>query len=189
MSDGSQPAGLFAPGSVSLIIALVQIRLIGGLLVVRFLSRALILIVVGFKSSVVAVYPALIELCNWLITLPLGLALYFLGAGQNRLPNEQNILIFCYRALRPLAVATIALIPLLVTLSLHPSWSDVLSDSRQNDSVRIVTAVGLSAVTGAGLYLLHYQMATLLSKYHVTIQAYFGSRVVTRHRKHHSRMG
>jgi hypothetical protein len=46
MSDGSQPAGLFAPDSVSLIIAVVQLRLIGGLLVVRFLSRALILIVV-----------------------------------------------------------------------------------------------------------------------------------------------
>ena len=124
-----------------------------------------------------------------MITLRLGLALYFLGAGQNRLPNEQNILIFCYRALRPLAVATIALIPLLITLSLTPSRTDFLSDSRQLDSVRIVTSIGLSAVTAGGLFLLRYQMAKLLSMYRVTIQAYFDSRVVTPRRKRQSRVG
>jgi len=171
------------PETPSFVIGLAQLRLVGALLIVRVLFRTFTLVILAIRSPVEALHAPLLELCNWLIALPLGLALYFLGAGQNRFAREKKILVFLYQALRPLALAVLALTPLLITLSLDPFWSGLSPQLRQMESLRVVTAIGMCLVTGAGIFLLHRQFTRYLAHYRVTIDDYFGSRPLSRRKK------
>lgn len=183
MSDDAPLSDAPAPSSPVFVIGLAQLRLVGALLITRVLFRTFALMILAMCSPVGSLHAPLLELCDWLIALPLGLALYFLGAGQHRLAKERTILVFLYRALPPLSLATLALIPLLILLSLDPYWSGLPPFLRQTEALRMVTAIGMCLVTGTGIFLLHRQLTRALVQYRVTIHDYFGSRPLSRRKK------
>ncbi len=183
MSEEFSLSQNLTPESPSFAIGLAQLRLVGALLIIRVLFRAFTLMILAMRSPLESLHTPLFELCNWLIALPLGLALYFLGRVQNRVNKERTILVFLYRALLPLALLTLALIPLLIMLSLSPLWSDLSTQLRQMHSVSVVTSVVMCSIAGAGIFILYRQLARSLAQYRVTVEDYFSSRPLSRRKK------
>lgn len=182
-SEGRSASEMISGQSPIFVIGLGMLCLVGALLIVGTLFRAFIFLILAMQSPVVMLFVPLIDLCYWLVALPLGFALYSLGAGQHRIPREKTALILLYRSLRPLAVAMVALIPLLIKLSLDPAWRDVSPEIQQTQVLCVITAIGLSLVAGVGTFLLHRQLATSLAHYRLSVHDYFGSRPISAKRR------
>ena len=91
--------------------SLIQLRLVGLLLLLFVLARGLQPLLLGRDSPPIHALASITALSNWLPLLPLGISLYLLGGGRQRLPREMLPASLLHRALVPLALVCLLLLP------------------------------------------------------------------------------
>lgn len=93
-----------------------QLRLVGMVLLVGVASRILawllaLIFPAGQEAGPLDRLAHLTSLSNWLLLLPLGVSLYLLGGGRQRLPREFALLDLVHNSLVPLAVGCLVVLP------------------------------------------------------------------------------
>jgi|694.fasta_scaffold02864_23 hypothetical protein len=91
--------------------SLMQLRLVGLLMLLFVLARSLLPLLLGHHSPPIQQLASITALSNSLPLLPLGISLYLLGGGRQRLPQEFLPATVLHRALVPLALACLLLLP------------------------------------------------------------------------------
>jgi hypothetical protein len=183
VSEGRTTSEIITGRSPIFLIGLGTLRLVGALLIVGTLFRVFAFLILAMKSPLVMLFAPLVDLCCWLLVFPLGIALYFLGAGQHRMPREQTVLVLLYQSLLPFACSMLVSIPLLIKVSLDPAWRRLSPQLQQTEALSVMTAIGLCLVAGVGMFLLHRLIATSLADYRLSVHDYFGSQPVSAKRR------
>jgi hypothetical protein len=100
--------------------SLMQLRLVGLLLLLFLLARSLLLLLPGLDGPAMAKLASLTTLSSGLPLLPLGISLYLLGGGRQRLSKEFAPTTLLHRSLVPLALACLLLLPSLTLWCVIP---------------------------------------------------------------------
>lgn len=158
--------------------SLVQLRLVGVLLILIVLARLLVFLFAGLHLGPLEKLSSLGTLANALPLLPLGISLYLLGAGRNRLRNEHLVMTLLHHSLLPLALVVLLALPAailhqvsigqqLVTPQFTFYQRELLSPLRN------ATAVTLSVVAGLGLLLLKRQGDAEIARHRLSPGQFF----------------
>jgi hypothetical protein len=99
--------------------SLMQLRLVGLLMLLILLARGLPLLL-SFDGPPIEQLASITALSNGLPLLPLGISLYLLGGGRQRRPQEFLPATLLHRALVPLALACLLLLPAISLRSVIP---------------------------------------------------------------------
>lgn len=171
--------------------SLFQLRLVGMLLLLMVLSRMLVLVFLGNRTSL-EMLSAITALSNWLLLLPIGICLYLLGGGQRRQRHEVLITTLLHRSLVALAlvcllglpVLTLQQLPRITVLNQLSAGSSSLSPYEQElvSPARTAITVTLQLIAGAGLLALHHQGSREIRRHGLTPSLFFGSDVMKRGR-------
>ncbi|MFM8604869.1 MAG: hypothetical protein ACKOBY_04975 [Cyanobium sp.] len=97
--------------------SLVQLRLVGLLMLLFVLARSAVPLLLGFDGAPIQRLAAVTSLSAGLPLLPLGISLYLLGGGRQRLPQEFLPTTLLHRSLLPLALGCLLLLPALTVHS------------------------------------------------------------------------
>lgn len=100
--------------------SLMQLRLVGLLLLLFLLARVLLLLLFGLDGPAMLKLASLTTLTTGLPLLPLGISLYLLGGGRQRLPQEFAPATLLHRSLVPLSLACLLLLPSLTLWCVIP---------------------------------------------------------------------
>ena len=141
-----------------------QLRLVGLLLLVLELSTLLLAGVFASVEPPLARLSGLLGLSPALPLLTLGFGLYLLGGGHRRHRREQPWTGALHRCLLPLGLILLLLLPALtihdaVSLATQAKGLGALTPLHQHllNPVRLITALLLQSITGAGLLLMRRQ--------------------------------
>jgi len=167
------------------IYSLVQLRLVGALIVLLFLSRIVPLAVAFASGETILPVSSIVLTAAALPLLPLGISLYLLGAGHNRLPYERSFLPFLCDSLPFLALACILVIPSGMIYALSKASVTVgqrMASPYVHDltsTYRVLQSFLFCWITGAGLFLIYFQMQKIFKRYNVNSSSFFNSRRLT----------
>lgn len=113
--------------------SLVQLRLVG-VIMMFIIARGLLPLLLHLTSPPIERLASLTALSNGLPLLPLGISFYMLGGGRQRLPQEFLPATLLHRALVPLALACLLLLPAITLHSVIPlSQQRAEAMARQDD--------------------------------------------------------
>jgi hypothetical protein len=109
--------------------SMVQLRLVGLLMLLFVLGRGLLPLLLSVDTAPIERLASLTALSGVLPLLPLGISLYLLGGGRQRLPQEFIPATLLHRALVPLALTCLLLLP---AITLH----SVISLSQERNEAK-----------------------------------------------------
>jgi hypothetical protein len=162
--------------------SLIQLRLVGALIILLFLSRIIPFLVALASGESILPVSSVILAAAALPLLPLGISLYLLGAGHKRLPHEKAFLPFLCDSLPFLAIFCAFVIPSAMIFTLNRaavSLDQRLASPYVHDltsSYRVLQSFLFCWITGAGLFLIYSQMQKMFKRYNVTSYGFFNSR-------------
>lgn len=164
-----------------------QLRLVGVLLLLIVLCRLLVFLFAGLHLGPLEKLSSLGAMANWLPLLPLGISLYMLGAGRDRMRREQPVMLVLHYSLIPLAALTLLVLPVAVlmnlSLGLRLDVEELTFYQRELLGVmRNATAVMLSLIAGGGLVALKRQADAEMKRHRLTAAQFFQG-FPPRHRK------
>lgn len=114
-----------------------QLRLVGVLLLLVLIGRLLVLLLTSPSVDLLNRLSALGALATWLPLLPLGISLYLLGGGRQRLPREFVPTTLLHRSLVPLALVCLLLLPALTLqsgIALSVERAEALAQQQERQS-------------------------------------------------------
>ena len=158
--------------------SLVQLRLVGVLLMLIVLARVLVFLFAGLHLGPLEKLSSLGALANALPLLPLGISLYLLGAGRNRLRHEHQLMTLLHHSLLPLALLVLLVLPaaILHQLAIGQQLASAALTFYQQEllsPLRNATAVMLSIVAGFGLLLLKRQADAEMARHRLSPNQFF----------------
>lgn len=158
--------------------SLVQLRLVGVLLILIVLSRLVVFLFAGLHLGPLEKLSSLGTLASALPLLPLGISLYLLGAGRNRLRQEHRVMMLLHYSLLPLALMVLLALPAVILhqVSLGQQLVTPQFTFYQREllsPLRNVTAVALSVVAGVGLLLLKRQGDAEIARHRLSPGQFF----------------
>ena len=158
--------------------SLAQLRLVGVLLMLIVLARVLVYLFAGLHLGPLEKLSSLSALASALPLLPLGISLYLLGAGRNRLNREQAFMILLHHSLLPLALLVLLVLPAAIVhqLALGQQLTATQLTFYQLEllsPLRNGTALVLSIVAGVGLLLLKRQADAEMARHRLSPAQFF----------------
>jgi hypothetical protein len=161
-----------------IIYSLVQLRLVGLLLLLIVLVRVLVFLFAGLHLGPLEQLSSLSALANALPLLPLGISLYLLGAGRNRLRHEHVLMILLHHSLLPLALLVLLALPAAIVhqLAIGKQLAVAQLTFYQQEllsPLRNGTALVLSVVAGVGLLLLKRQADAEMARHRLNVMQFF----------------
>lgn len=161
-----------------IIYSLAQLRLVGLLLMLIVLARVLVYLFAGLHLGPLEKLSSLNGLASALPLLPLGISLYLLGAGRNRLNREPPFMILLHHSLVPLALLVLLGLPAAIVhqLALGQQLTAAQLSFYQLEllsPLRNGTAVLLSVVAGVGLLLLKRQAEAEMARHRLSPTQFF----------------
>lgn len=161
-----------------IIYSLVQLRLVGVLLMLIVLARVLVYLFAGLHLGPLEKLSSLSALASALPLLPLGISLYLLGAGRNRLNRERTFMILLHHSLLPLALLVLLGLPVAILHQLvlgQPLTATQLTFYQLEllSPLRNGTALVLSIVAGVGLLLLKRQADAEMARHRLSPAQFF----------------
>jgi hypothetical protein len=161
-----------------IIYSLAQLRLVGVLLLLIVLARVLVFLFAGLHLGPLEKLSSLNALANALPLLPLGMSLYLLGAGRNRVSREHSLMILLHHSLLPLALLVFLALPAAImhqwALGQRLAVAELTFYQQELLSpLRNCTAVMLSIVAGVGLLLLKRQADAEMTRHRLSPGQFF----------------